>query len=239
MTKLSTGRRINSGKDGPAALISGERLSAEIKALEAESRTLQRANSNANVSSGGLSQLSGMFADLQGLVTQGANSGALSDAERDAIQLQIDSTADSIRRVTGQALGDLQSVPLSSSQQAALETQLNDAANAAASLATGGANNLASGNFADAQTALDDSLTGVTSAAGTVGAYQKYTVEPQVRSNQVAVENLSASRSRLVDTDFAEETSRLAREKVINAAGIKTLKIAQQQAEHVLSLLAG
>ncbi|MCH7925340.1 MAG: flagellin, partial [Planctomycetes bacterium] len=38
MKRLATGRRINSGKDDPAGLISSERLAAEIRALEAESR---------------------------------------------------------------------------------------------------------------------------------------------------------------------------------------------------------
>ena len=50
--RLATGRRINTGADDPAGLISSEQLSAAIKSLEAETRSLERAHSFANLCCG-------------------------------------------------------------------------------------------------------------------------------------------------------------------------------------------
>ena len=61
---------------------------------------------------------------------------------------------------------------------------------------------------------------------------------PQLRSNQVQLENLMSSRSVIEDTDFAVETSNLTRSQILMASGAKVLQIAQQQASHVLDLLA-
>ncbi len=238
LRNLSTGRKINSGKDGPAALIAAERLSAEIKALEAESRTIERLNSNATVTDGHTAQLSSLMGELKGLVVSSANSGAMSDGEIAANQLQIDSIVSSIERITGGAISSLDRVNLPDGGNAAVESQLAAARTSVQSLKSGAANSLSSGNFEAALNAIDSAQTGVNTARGTVGAYQKNTLQPQLRSNEVAVINLTESRSRIVDTDFAVETSNLARAKTLSAASIKVLKIAQDQAGSILDLLA-
>ena len=58
-----------------------------------------------------------------------------------------------------------------------------------------------------------------------------------MRSLQTAIENLSASESRIRDADFAAETSALARAQVLNSAGTSVLALANQQAQQVLQLL--
>ena len=89
LRNLSTGSRINSGKDGPAALITKEQLSAQIAAREAESRSIQRVNSTANIADGKSAQLSSMMSELRGLVSSSANSGAMNNAEVATNQVQI------------------------------------------------------------------------------------------------------------------------------------------------------
>ncbi len=236
LERLATGRRINSGKDDPAGLIASERLSAEIKALEAQSRSFERTYSNANIADGYTSQLSGLASELKGLAVASANSGALSSEEVAAYQLQADNIVASIERFTGSAITSLEGVSLPDDGNAQVQAQLEAARASAQSVRSGGANDFRSGNFEAAITAIDSAISDITTSRGTIGAYQKYTLEPQLRSNEVALVNLSESRSRIADTDYATETSNLARAEVLTAASVKLLKIAQNQTGTILDL---
>ena len=237
MTRLSTGKRINSGKDDPAGLISSERLAMELKALEAESRSLSRQDSNARIADGNMSQLSGMMSELNGLVVAGANQAGMSDAEIQANQMEIDSLASSIRRFTSDAQTSLEGVDLADGGNATVSAALSSAQAAVNTLVSGGANSLASGNFEAAQTAISGAITSVATSRGTVGAYQKNTIQPRINSVQIARENLAESKSRIQDTDYAIETSQRNRFELLTQSNMKVLKIAQQQARSVLQLL--
>jgi flagellin len=238
-TRLATGRRINSGKDDPAGLISSERLEAELKALEAQSRTLERTDSFATITDGHIGELSGLMTELNGLVVAGANEAGLTDGEREAYQMQIDNVVASIQRVRGATDASLDEFNMPDGGNDTVKALVGSAAAAVQSVTTGGANSLASGNYEDAQLAVQSAITDVTAARGHVGSFQKNHVLPTIRSNQVAIENLAAGRSRVADTDFAVETSNLARAEVLVAANLMTLRVAQQQARSVLSLLRG
>lgn len=236
--RLATGRKINSGKDDPAGLISSEQLSAEIRMLEAQTRALRRVDANANIAEGHGAQLSSLFGELNALVTASANQAGMSDEEVAANQMQIDNITSSINRIAGDAVTSLDTVSLPDGGNAEVTDLYNNALAAAASVRSGGANDLSSGNFEAAGTALSGAAADVATARGRIGGFQKYVLGPQVRSNQIAIENLTESRSRIVDTDFAVETSRMARNEVLMAAGVKVLQIAGQQARTVLDLLA-
>ncbi len=101
LERLSTGLRINRGKDDPAGLIASEALRAEAKGLGQAIANAERADQVANIAEGGLQEISGLLTELQGLVTQTANTAGLSAAERQANQLQIDSILQTIDRVAG------------------------------------------------------------------------------------------------------------------------------------------
>ena len=236
--RLATGRRINSGKDDPAGLIASEGLSAAIRSLEAETKALQRVDSNARIAEGHATELSTLFSDLNVLIISSANQAGMSSAEIAANQMQIDSTVASIQRFAGDANASLDGVSLPDGGNAEVAALYNGAVAAAVSVQSGGANDLSSGNFEAASTAITQAATDIATARGQVGSYQMDVIGPQIRSNRVGIENLSASRSRIVDTDYAEEMSNLNRDKVLVKAGIMVLKIAQQQAATVLDLLA-
>ncbi len=237
LKRLSTGKRINSGKDGPADLISAERLSAEIKALEAQSRGIERRQANANIADAQVGELSGLYSELNGLIVASANDAGLTDAERAANQQQIDAISGSIQRITGEAVASIDTVGLPDADTAALQQQLSDSAAAASSIASGGTNNLTNGDLAAGQAAIEQAVVDVASVRGSIGAFQKNTLAPELRSTQVQLENLMATRSRIEDADFAIETSNLARTEIRNAAGLQTLLIAQNQTRTVLDLL--
>ncbi|HMN40131.1 MAG TPA: flagellin [Phycisphaerales bacterium] len=101
LERLSTGLRINRGKDDPAGLIASQRLDSEAKAIGAAISNANRADQVVNIAEGGLNEVSGLLTELQGLVTNTANSAGLSDDEKKANQLQIDSILQTIDRVSG------------------------------------------------------------------------------------------------------------------------------------------
>lgn len=238
LQRLATGKKVNAGKDDPAALISSERLAAEIAALEAESRTNERANANATVTDGHLSQISTLLQDLNGLVVAGANTAGLTDAEQQAYQLQVDSTIASIQRFAGDAIGSLGGFTLPEDGNEEVADRLRTAVSGLSTLVSGGSASLSSGQFEVAQKAVAAALDGVVTARGTIGSFQKTVLDPRQNSLKVARENLIESKSRLIDTDFAEETSNLARAKTLTEANVKTLKIAQRTAGNLLDLFA-
>ncbi|MER3419184.1 MAG: flagellin [Chloroflexota bacterium] len=94
---------------------------------------------------------------------------------------------------------------------------------------------------ADAQqliNALDSAITTVNDRRGTLGAAQNR-LEHTVNSLSVAVENLSASESRIRDTDVAQETSNMVRAQILTQAGTAVLAQANQVPQSALALLRG
>ena len=99
LERLSTGVRVNRGKDDPAGLIVSENLRAEQKALNQALANSERADQVANIAEGGLQEVSNLLIELQSLVNGSASSGAISKEEKDANQLQIDSILQTVDRV--------------------------------------------------------------------------------------------------------------------------------------------
>jgi flagellin len=100
LERLSTGLRINRGKDDPAGLIASENLRAEKSALTAAIANAERADQIVNIAEGGLSEVSTLLTDLRSLVTSTANNAGLSAEEKNANQLQIDSILQTIDRLS-------------------------------------------------------------------------------------------------------------------------------------------
>lgn len=101
LERLSTGLRINRGKDDPAGLIASENLRADITGLGQAIKNAERADQVVNIAEGGLTEISALLTELQSLVTQSANTGGLSREELDANQLQVDSVLQTIDRLAG------------------------------------------------------------------------------------------------------------------------------------------
>jgi flagellin len=99
LTRLSTGLRINVGKDDPAGLIASENLRSDIISVEKAITNSERANQLIAIADSALGQVSKLLNDIRGLVTEAANEGALSAAQIAANQLQIDSSLEAIDRI--------------------------------------------------------------------------------------------------------------------------------------------
>lgn len=99
LTRLSTGLRINSGKDDPAGLIASEALRSDITSINKAISNTQRASQIIATADSALGQVSSLLNDVRGLVVEAANKGALSDDEIAANQLQVDSSLEAINRI--------------------------------------------------------------------------------------------------------------------------------------------
>jgi flagellin len=99
LTRLSTGLRINTGKDDPAGLIASESLRSDITSIEKAINNSERANQVIATADSALGQVSNLLNDIRGLVVEAANNGALSDDEIAANQLQVDSSLEAINRI--------------------------------------------------------------------------------------------------------------------------------------------
>jgi flagellin len=88
----------------------------------------------------------------------------------------------------------------------------------------------------DAIKRIDGALNFVDDLRGTLGAVQNR-FSSAISSMQVTVENVSAARSRVQDTDFAAETAELSRTQILQQAGTAMLSQANASTQNVLSLL--
>lgn len=101
LERLSTGLKINTGKDNPAGLIASENLRAEKAGIRQAIDNASRASNIVGTAEGGLTEVSSLLTELQSLVSATANTGGLSQEEVDANQLQVDSILSTINRIAG------------------------------------------------------------------------------------------------------------------------------------------
>jgi flagellin len=105
------------------------------------------------------------------------------------------------------------------------------------SIVSGKDNSLLSGRFGEASEILDSAITQVSVLRGRLGAFERNTLQTNVRSLQIGLENITASESKIRDTDFAAETAQLTRAQILTQAGTSVLATANSSAQNVLALL--
>jgi flagellin len=103
LERLSTGLKINRGKDDPAGLIISERIRSDVEGVNQGISNAQRASSVISTAEASLSEVNDLLNSIRSLIVQSANTGGSSPAERDANQLQIDSAIESITRISNTA----------------------------------------------------------------------------------------------------------------------------------------
>lgn len=114
---------------------------------------------------------------------------------------------------------------------------INDELQFLNSIQSGGTNSLNSGNFLAGSKIIDAAIDEVAVLRGQLGAIERNTVQPNMRSLQVALENITSSESKIRDADFALETSLLTRSQILVQAGTAVLATANSTAQSVLQLL--
>ena len=99
LTRLSTGLKINSGKDDPSGLIASEGLRTQVTAIEQSIKNSNRASNVISTADGALGEIHTLLNQVRGLIQAGLNEGALSQPEIEANQQQIDAALGAINRI--------------------------------------------------------------------------------------------------------------------------------------------
>ncbi|WP_019141155.1 flagellin [Noviherbaspirillum massiliense] len=245
--RLSSGLRVNSAKDDAAGLAISERMNAQIKGMNVAIRNANDAISLSQTAEGALGKVGDSLQRMRELAVQAANgtndSGDLSNLDAEYKQL-----SEEVSRVLSGTKFNGKDVFTSGSLtfQVGANNTSNDqisvstsalATNSNITAATSGTLSTQSGAQA-AMDAIDDAITEITSARATFGAVQNR-FEAVIGNLQIASENQSASRSRIVDADFAAETANLTRGQILQQAGTAMLAQANSMPNNVLSLLRG
>jgi flagellin-like hook-associated protein FlgL len=102
LERLSTGFRINSGKDDPAGLIASEILRSDITGIKKAVQNTERANMMIATADSALNQVTSLLNTIRGLITEAASTGTMSAEMIAANQLEIDKSLDAIDRIASQ-----------------------------------------------------------------------------------------------------------------------------------------
>jgi flagellin len=250
LEKLSSGFRINRAADDAAGLAISEGLRSQVGGLKVAVRNAQDGVSVVQTAEGALTEVHAILQRVRDLAVQAGNDSN-NAAARANIKTEVDSLADELTRIGDST--NFNGTKLLNGSASALTFQVGASDQAGESQVVV---NLASADiktmggtikaltFTSAATALT-SITAVDTAIGTVsteraklGAVQNR-FEHTINSLNVAVENLSASESRIRDTDMAQEMTAFTRAQVLSQAGTAMLAQANQSSQGVLQLLRG
>lgn len=240
--RLSSGKRINSARDDAAGLQISGRLTSQINGLNQASRNANDAISLAQTAEGALDEYTNAIQRLRTLAVQASN-GSNSDSDRIALNQEYQALTSELDRIARDAsFGGVSLLDGTYSEN------FQVGANAGQTISITITQNFSSGaigaagsvtSFADAQSSisnLDSALADVNSTRATLGAAQNR-FSSVIRSNDNTAQNVSASRSRIQDTDYAAESAALARNNVLQQASSSILAQANQQPQIALSLL--
>ena len=247
MQRLSSGLRVNSAKDDAAGLGIAERMNAQVKGMNVAVRNANEGISLSQTAEGALGKVSDSLQRMRELAVQSANaSNGVSDrlnldAEFQALNQEV------TRVLTGTKFNG---IDLLNSAAGAMTFQVgannvvtdqidislsNLTLGAGISAVTGGditTDALALAAMDDLDTAIDE----ITTARAAFGAVQNR-FDAVISNLQVAAENQAASRSRIMDADFAVETANLSRSQILQQAGTAMVAQANQLPQTVLKLL--
>ncbi|GLX77651.1 flagellin [Thalassotalea insulae] len=239
--RLSSGKRINSAKDDAAGLQISSRLTSQVNGLNQASRNANDAISLAQTAEGALDEYTNMIQRMRTLAVQSSN-GSNTDADRIALNAEFtELELELVRIASSTSFGGvtLLDSTYSANFQIGADAGQTISISIPANFGTivGTAETIT--DFAGAQAAIDkmdSALATVNSTRADLGAKQNR-FSSVIRSNDNTAQNVSASRSRIQDADYAKESAILARNSVLQQASSSMLAQANQQPQIALSLL--
>ena len=238
--RLSSGKRINSAKDDSAGLQISSRLTSQINGLNQASRNANDGISLAQTAEGALDEVTSTLQRMRTLAVQSAN-GSNSTADRTALDTEFTELEAEITRIASQtSFGGVALLDGTYSAEFQVGADANQVISVSMATDFSGVGTAGSvTTAANAQTAiaaLDTALATTTSARSDLGSKQNR-FSSAIRSNDNTAQNVSASRSRIEDTDYAKESAIMARNSVLQQASSSMLAQANQQPQIALSLL--
>ena len=258
MQRLSSGLRVNSAKDDAAGLAIAERMTTQVRGMNVAMRNANDAISLSQTAEGALGKVGDLFQRMRELAVQSAN-GTNTAADRTSLNQEFVQLAQEATRTLGGTKFNGQNI-LATTSNSTFQIGANNntsidqisvaafnwAANAGITGTLGSAvitgTDVPTQQITDISTAqaalatIDTAIDAVNSQRATYGAAQNR-FENVVSTLMVGVENQSAARSRIMDADYAAETSNLSRASILQQAGNAMVAQANQLPQQVLSLL--
>lgn len=255
MERLSSGLRINSAKDDAAGLAISDKMTSQIRGMTVAVRNANDGISMAQTAESGMGNITDTLQRMRDLAVQAANRAAVGSEDRQKLQTEFKQLGQEIKRIiqntefNGKKIlnGSLAGANFQIGANTATDNQVsvtvsNLAVINSLSVLFGDANAKSIGSAAtsarvrSAISAIDGAIKKIDNFRATLGAIQnRFTTA--VANLQSSIENQSAARSRIIDTDFAIETSNLSRTQILQQAGTAMLAQANQSGQSVLSLL--
>jgi flagellin len=264
MERLSTGQRINSAADDAAGLAISSRMTSQIRGLEVGIRNANDAISMISTADGALVEVTNMLQRMRELALQASN-GTTTAADRNYLSSEYTNLLSEIERIAQNTQWNGADILDGNANGTSGTVSYQVGANGGQTVSVNFGNltsavhaNTGSGMMETVHSAADDLVAGTTASAITKGTSavnaidsaitavnsQRATFGAAVNQLTYAVDNLAnvkvnseAARSRVLDTDYARETSELARTQIIQQAGTAMLAQANQLPQTVLSLL--
>ncbi|MDR3234147.1 MAG: hypothetical protein LBT46_10885 [Planctomycetaceae bacterium] len=250
--RITTGQRINSGKDDPGGLIVREGMRADIKNINAAQAGMNQAEILMNTAANGMSQLLELLNggepanDNGGLL--GELNGSMTDAQKQNVAKDFMNLYDSIVTTTtynGQKLigGDLSSTPKDyqlGDGVGKLQIGIADFSSATGGAAAALAAAVVSGSYNNntaiaAATALQTAIAG---ELGYLGGKQKVAAQALLALDS-RLTSVTESEGRISNIDLAAESSRLARSELLAQNAMNSITYNQSYAAFAVNSLFG
>ncbi|MCV2366243.1 flagellin FliC [Paucibacter sp. DJ1R-11] len=250
MQRLSSGMRVNSAKDDAAGLAIAERMSSQVRGMNVAVRNANDGISLAQTAEGALGKVADSLQRMRELGVQARNATNTTQ-DLDSIGKEFKELGSEIQRVLGgttfNGTAILGAGAGAKDFQIGANTTANDVVTVTTTDMTGNGDITAvtgdaidnTKTAADLKTTIDQidtAINTVSSERATLGAAQNR-FEAVISNLMVSVENQSASRSRILDADYATETANLSRSQILQQAGTAMIAQANQMPQQVLSLL--
>lgn len=265
--KLSSGLRINSAKDDAAGLQISNRLTSQINGLKQGNRNANDGIALCQTIEGALDETTTMLQRIRTLTLQSAN-GTNTSAERSAIQAEVDMLCDEITRISckttfagQQVLAGKGKGLVDSNGKISLQVGANANDEITISLSSGFSINGIAGNTGVGTTALkshsgitafsvssaesaqttlqeiDKFIASVDASRGQLGAVQNR-LESTISNQENIIENETDARSKIRDTDYAEEAANLTAQNIIQQMASAMLVQGNMRGQLALSLIS-
>lgn len=245
--RLSSGEKINSAADDAAGLAISEKMRSQIRGLDMASKNAQDGISMVQTAEGGMKEISNMVQRVRELTVQAANDSNETE-DRQKIQGEVDQLVGEIDSMSGRVEFNKKKL-IDGDYAGSTKIHLQVGANSGQSIefnigsmkasALGVASIDVTGNPSTITAQLDKLDTAISTISenrANLGSVQNR-LEYTIKSLDISSENLSASESRIRDTDMAKEMMNLTKSNVLNQAATTMLSQANQAPQNVLSLL--
>jgi len=241
MQQLATGNRINAAKDDAAGLSISQNMTSQVRGLNQAVRNLNDGVNLLQTADGGLVETSNMLQRMRELAVQSSNS-TNSTSQRLYLNNEFNSLTTEINRIASGTTWNNASVYSGTlSFQAGMNSGniINITIPAADSVTIGLTGTPTISTFTGAQasiTLLDNAIDAVNSSRSTMGAVMNQLSYSADNLTNIST-NIAASRSSIMDTDYATASATLSKSQIVQQAATAMLAQANQQPQSVLSLI--